>query len=440
MNEIIKLREKLMQFFIYIESQNNPKINNTMDKFREIFKDNYFTHEKNINTAYFQERSKSFYIKNSNGIVLSIISGDGDRFGSNVSHKGTDITIASILSKDRQLNDGIFIFDESKYCNQLLSSKIDNFLDFDVSIENLKKADNEFVYKTLINDISKSNQMILYRYNQLKNKAELEHKSLYYDYEISPYDGLDVDVIPVDELLYGYLQNFKDDEYFIDRAMALFYCDFPDYFKEEIEECSYALHIIKHQKEYENLSNLREEIYQGEWNPCIDISEVDKTKSNIQIKLADLLDQRESLFNKKYNLVEILIGRKKNDKAKADELTQAINNTNLELINIEKDISSYDESLSYYNDLRNEYKALEHRLKKPFKNFSINEELFDLYIHGEFGELVSLRKLVNMKEFYTIKLNGLLENKEKAERNYEYVKDKLLIKENIKDNDYEYEF
>lgn len=440
MNETIKLREKLMQFFIYIESQDNPNISNTMDKFREIFKGNYFTHEENINTAYFQQRSISYYIKNSNGIVLSIFSGDGDRFGSNVSHKGIDIAIASILSKDKQINDGVFIFDESKYCRQLLSSKIDNFLDFDVSIENLKKTDNEFVYKTLSDTTNKNNEIVLYRYNQLKNKAELENSSLYDDYMISPYGGLDIDVIPVDELLYRYLQNFKDDEYFMDRAMALFYCDFPNYFKEKIEEYSHALHIIKHQKGYEKLSNLREEIYQGEWNPYTDISQVNKTKSSIQIKVADLLDERKNLSNKKYNFFELVVGKKNNDKVKIVELTQAINDANSELMNIEKEISNYNESLNYYADLRNEYKALEHKLKKPFKNFSIQEDFFDLYIHGEFGELVSLRKLANMKEYYTNKLSELLENKEKSQKNYEYVKDNFLYKETVKDDDYEYKF
>ncbi len=432
------LQEKLIQFFSYLENQDMPTINNTINKFEEIFKDNYFIHRENDNTAYFQQNSKSYYIKGSNGIVLSVFSGDGDRFGNNVSHRGTDISIASILSNNHEVNDGIFIFDESKYCNPLLSSKIDNFFDIDVSIENIQKTDNEFIYKTLSDDISESNDITLYRYNQLKNKAELENSSLNDDYMISPYGGLDIDVIPVDELLYGYLQNFKDDKYFIDRAMALFYCDFPNYFKEEIEECSYALHIIKHQKEYEELSNLREEIYQIEWNPTIDISEVNEEKSKIQIKIADLLDEKKDLASKKYNLFELITGKKNNNQVKMDMITQAINDANLELTNIETDISNYNENLNYYENLKNSYKSLEHKLKKPFKNFSINEDFFDLYIHGEFGEIVSLRELADMKDYYTSRLNGLLENKEKAQKNYEYVKDIFLSKEIVKDNDYEY--
>lgn len=440
MNESSKLREMLMQFFVYVENQDIPNISDTMDKFREIFKDKYFSREENVNTAYYQQKSKSYYIKNSNGIVLSIFSGDGDRFARNVSHKGIDVSIASILSKDSEVSDGIFIFDEGKYCNPLLSSKVDNFLDLDISVEKLKKTDDEFIYKTLSEDISKSNDMVLYRYKQLKNKAELENRSLYSDYMVSPYGGLDIDVIPVDELLYEYLRDFKDDEYFMDRAMALFYCDFPNYFKKKIEECSHALHIIKHQKEYERLCNLQEEIYQSEWNSSVNISEISKTKSDVQIRISDLLDERKDLSSKKYNLFELMIGKKKNDKVRIDKLTQDIEHANLELANIEKDISDYMENSNYYNNLRNDYKILKHKLKKPFKNFSIKDDFFDLYINGEFGELVSLRKLAYMKDNYTNKLNELLENKEKAQKNYGYVKESLLSKDNIEDNDYEYKF
>ena len=45
-----------------------------------------------------------------------------------------------------------------------------------------------------------------------------------------------------------------------------------------------------------------------------------------------------------------------------------------------------------------------------------------------------------MKDNYTNKLNELLENKEKAQKNYGYVKESLLSKDNIEDNDYEYKF
>lgn len=439
MNETNELREKLIQFFRYIENQDSPpNINNTINKFEEIFKDNYFLHEEYSNTAYFQQKSKSYYIKNSNGIVLSVFSGDGDRFGSHVSHRGIDIAITSLLSRDIEFSNGIFIFDESKYCKPLLSSKIDNFLNLDISIDNIKKTDNEFIYKTLSNEVNK-NEITLYRYNQLKNKAELENSSLYDDYMISPYGGLDIDIIPVDELLYGYLQDFKEEKYFIDRAMALFYCDFPNYFKEEIEECSYALHIIKHKKEYENLSNLREEIYQCEWNTYyIDISKTNKNKNNIQVKIADLLEKRKNLTSKRYNLFELIMGKKTDDQIKISNLTDAIINAKADLNLIEDDILKYNEHLNYYNELKTKYKAFEHKLKKPFKNLSINDEFFDLYIDDKFGELVSLQELIDMKDYYTNKLNGLLENKEKAQKNYEYLKDNLLSKEKIKENDYDY--
>lgn len=438
MNEVKSLKEKLAEFFGYIENLQNPKPNDIINTFKIIFKEDYITKNISTDTAYYQENTNCYYIQNGCGIVLRMSSGDGDRFGNNVSHKGIDISISSLLAKESDLKYGISIFDESNFCKPQLVNNIDAFLEYDLSIENLKKNEDEFVYKTIPYTIKDNNEIICYRYNQLKQKAELYNEELYNDYMISPYGGLDIDVIPVDELLYGYIEKFNDEKNFKDRAMALFYCDFPEYFSEKIKECSYALYIIKHKNEYKTLLNFEESINQYEWNQSTDIDEINKQRSDKQLKLTKLLEEKRMLSIKKYNLFELVKGKKNFDKTRLSVITKSIENIKIELENLDKIVSEYNEELEDYKSLKDNYKTLQSKLKRPFKNFSINEDFMDMYIDGNYGNLVSLRKLVYLKGRYTGELKNLLENQSRAKENYEYVRENFLKLENNKN--YEIEF
>lgn len=438
MNEVKSLKEKLNEFLSYIENLQNPKPNDVINTFKIIFQDDYITKNINTNTAYYQENTISYYIKNGCGIVLRMSSGDGDRFGNNVSHKGIDISIASLLAKESDLKYGVSIFDESDFCKPQLVNNIDAFLEYDLSMESLKKNEDEFVYKTIPSTIKDNNEIIYYRYNQLKQKAELYNEELYSDYMISPYGGLDIDVIPVDELLYGYIEKFNDEKNFKDRAMALFYCDFPDYFSEKIKECSYALYIIKHKNEYKTLLNLEEAIWKHVWEESVNIDETNKEKSDKQLKLTELLEEKRMLSIKKYNLFELIRGKKSFDETRLYVITKSIDNIKIELENLDKIATEYNEELEDYKNLKDNYKTLQNKLKRPFKNFSINEDFMDIYIDGNYGNLVSLRKLVYLKGKYTRELKNLLENQSNAKENYEYVKENFLNLENNKN--YEIEF
>lgn len=412
------LKEKLKCFFDYIEIQKEPNVSDVINEFRTIFQNDYFTNSNITNTAYYQENSKCYYIKNSCGIVLSIFSGDGDRYGDNVSHKGVDITITSLLSKDSDCKYGISIFDESIYCHPSLLDKIESFFDYDLSIDNFKENDDKFLYKTLPDNLKNNSEITNYRYTQLKVKAELKNSSLYDDYMISPYGGLDIDVIPVDELLYEYLQEFKDDIHFFEKAMTLFNCDFPNYFSEKIKEYSHALYIIKHKNEYETLLDLEESIWQYEWNQSVDISELEKQKSDKQLRITELLEEKRILSNRKYNLFELIKGKKNFDIDRVSIIDKLIKNIKKELEDLEKAISEYNDGLEYYKDLKTDFKLLQNKLKKPFKNFSIKEDFMDIYINGKYGKLESLERLIYEKKIYTTELKNLLENQAKVKENF----------------------
>ena len=302
----------------------------------------------------------------------------------------------------------------------------------------MNNNEDKIINKIISSNKKDDNEIIYNRYNQLKRKAELESQNMYDDYMISPYGGLDIQVIPIDELLYRYLQEFNDESYFFDRAITLFYCDFPNYFSEKINECSHALYIIKHKNKYDTLLNLEESICQYEWNQSIDIDEINKQKLDKQLKFAELLEEKKILRNKKYNLIEFMKGKKSFYENRLSVITKTLENIKVELANLDKAILKYNEELECYKDLKNDYKTLKNKLKKPFKNFSINKDFMDIYIKGRYGKLVSLEKLIYLKESYTIELKELLKSQSKAKQNYEYVKENFL---NFKNNkNYEIEF
>lgn len=48
--------------------------------------------------------------------------------------------------------------------------------------------------------------------------------------------GLDIEVLPVSEYLFRNIEKYKDDEFFFNRALALFNLEYKKYFDNEIEE------------------------------------------------------------------------------------------------------------------------------------------------------------------------------------------------------------
>ena len=313
--------------------------------------------------------------------------------------------------------DGISIFSRSEFCNPKLTDLIDSFFDYDLSVEKIRNIKDPYIFSTLQGNLKANKEVIKTVYERLKDEAEINFKHAC-DYEmISPYGGLDVDIIEVPELLYGYIQKcFDKCKRSLNEVINLFNLDFPEYINKNIEECSHALYIIKHRNKYKILLDLEQSICEYEWNLDINIDKVNKQKVNKKIKLNKLIEKREILSNKKYNLFEVLKGKKKIDKVKCAKISKLIQTIKLELSKICDMIYDYEIENNYYTDLKEDYGKLEKSLKKPFKNFSIKEDFMDIYIHGKFGKLVSLEKLINTKSEYEIRLKNLLQNRNKIKR------------------------
>lgn len=226
----------------------------------------------------------------------------------------------------------------------------------------------------------------------------------------------------VEDLLYNKIHEYKNDKYFFERALAHFLRDFKKYFKSNIEECLHALYIIEHENDFKELFDLKEIYDLGERNN-INIDKLNESRKNKQKEIDELLQEYASLKSKKYNILDIINGKRKSDQNRIQIL---YNLTNDGIINkLYSEIKElYDKSMEYYDEI-DEYEnikmkiyTLKTKLNKPFKVFEDEEEYQDMYIDGEYYAKVALKNLVKKKEEYRDKLNNFRQNWKIAESYY----------------------
>ena len=420
MEEIKSIKEKLQEFLLYVESKDEITVAEVNNKFEEIFNNEYIKEVESVNQAYFQSKTVSYYLKNGNGIVYKESSGDWDRYGDKVSHTGKDIVIASKLARDGDYRQGICLFSESKNQKVKVSKDIDKFFDIDLSKKSLLKNKDNNIYKTLSINVKDSEDIVKFRYEQLKIDAEIEHEDeVQYDL-ISPYGGLDVEIHSVEELLYESILKFEDDEYFKNRALAMFNNDFNEYLKNQIKECEYAKYIIEHKEDYRKILEIEAEILQQQI-PEIDIEEILDNRKVIENKLECLKKEYGMLAEKKYGLFDILLGNKKINDKRMLELydpqysSGLINEYEEKLVDNKLEEKEYEEYKEYSDKLENMKKELEKKVDRPFKNFTLNEDYYNVFNNGKYMYIESLEKLEELEDFYTNRLKELNTNLNIAE-------------------------
>lgn len=427
-----ELKEKLKDFFYYIDNEENPNVDKTIEKFKEIFKDEYFESMYYINEAYYDYKEKNLYLKNSNGIRLDIVSGEWDRYGNSHSHDGVDIYITSKLSKSREIRSGVDIFIMNEYQNIKLSNLLDQFFNVDLSYESLVQNKDNNVYKTLPESVINRDDIVKARYNQLKRESEKKNKDeVEYDL-ISPYGGLDVTIHSIPQLLYNKILNFKEDKYFYDRAMALFRKDFGEYLDNEINTCKDALYIISHKNEYKDiLENDYQILLHYDYTPEIDIDKVKKDKEKNEQELRNLRKEYKILTNKNYSILDIILGTKIMNQRRMLQLYNPKFQSGLiaeyekKLLDNELDENCYNTYKEYADKLEKRKQELKIKVDRPFKNFTIKED-YSTTINGKYFYIESLDRLIEKEDFYTKKLNELEHGINVAEQHIEILEEKQI--------------
>lgn len=426
-----EVKEKLKQFFLYIENNNEISVNEVHNKFKEIFKDGYIKRVEKINQAYFQSKDEYYYLKNGNGIVYKVMSGDWDRYGSKVSHIGTDIVISSKFSKDENCRNGFCLFSESENQNLKLSEQLEKMFDIEITKEKLIDNSDRGIYKVISSDVKDNEDIVKIRYEQLKFEAELQHEDeVKYDL-VSPYGGLDAEIHSVKELIYDGITYYNDDEFFKNRALALFYKDYPEYLKEQTNYYEQAKYILEHIEEYKEMMNLEGKLIQHcSRMPDIDINKVYETRKNIENELISLKSEYEELSKKKYGILDFLFGTKSKDKKRMIDLYNPKNNYGLiddckkKLVNNKLEEAEYNENMQICNELENKKKDIKNKLEKPFVNFTLDEDMYDVFNNGKYINVESLEQLERQGGRFIDKFNKLKKDLSIAEKYVEEIVEK----------------
>ena len=431
MADLKEIKEKMKEFFDEIKNINTP--DKVIEKFKEIFKDEYFETFTDVDEPYYECHTQKIYLQNGYGIGIEKLWGPFDFTGGGVvSHEGEDVYVFSKIA-----NKYIPIFEFSE--KEKIPNDIDSLYNIDLSTKNLLSIDDDLIFNFIPeNELENTDEMLVGRYRNLKRKAELDHDNDVNNDLISYYGGLDVTIHSIEYYLYNSLLGNKYNEEFMNKVMPLFNQDFPSYFNDEIEEFNQALYIIENKDKYYKLIEFKERDFESVGTESYYMDAI-KTKENkqaeLQIKLDDALNKLNNVKNKKYNIIDFFKGTKKKDLIKANNIQQNVflleTQLNTQKMEVEIVRSEYEQFQSQINTDDEQKANLKEELKYPFKDFTLVPDFEDEpYINGEYHLKVSLDRLINRKEFYTQKLQEL-------EFMKSYANNKDLTIENEKEEFYE---
>lgn len=432
--EVIKM--KIEQFLKKFKNQETITINETILLFKQIFKDEYLENNIYENHPYYKLNTDKLYIKNSYGIGLEIVSGPGDiGFGGATSHTGIDVYIFSKINKEF-----ITLFSENEKEKNI--KDINKLFDFKLSLDNVLKIEDDFVFKCLPESIKNNEIIINKRYEKLKREAEVKHEDDIEDDLISYYGGLDVTIHSTEEYLYDSLLINIEDTAFMEKAMPLFIKDFPDYISQEIDICEHALYMIEHKEEYYEIARLSQDIF--EYN--IEFNKIDNSryeyleeKSRLQEDLSDILDKIKEFSGKKYNIFDFFTNRKNEDTIKLTNLKNNLNVIKNRINEIDNEMNKLDQLYEKFEieqeGCRKSKNEISSNLERKFEDFTLNPDFEDEpYIDGNFRLTTSLNRLIKEEKNYISKLEELKQMKsfslKTIEQKIEQTKEENLLEYN----------
>lgn len=168
-------------------------------------------------------------------------------------------------------------------------------------------------------------------------------------------------------------------------------------------------------------------------------SGITKEREDSQIQLNNSLDEYKKISEKKYNIIDILAGTRKDDRVKLKNIQNKIDTLKSKLEEIDKDFKEaeleYKELEKQEYAYKQEKQELYSKLEREFKDFTLNPDLDDIpYINGRYYLKVSLDRLIDKEDEYREKLRELQQMKNFTAKNIEAAKEI----EQDKNLDYEY--
>lgn len=288
--------------------QNDVDVEEARRKIEQTFSDS-FQNKENTNTAYFQEFKTNIYLKNSNGLSITFISGKGDIYGDMHSYNGSTISLHDVYN-----NEIYELYFENEFQQKtvtelaqnlpnIMANREDFRLDWDKSL-----TDSYYLYTM---DKSKINyEIIKPLLDNLWVDAQVRHSSEYDDYMISPYGGEDVTIHPIPEHFLNLISKFNDfpeiveagNQYLVSQPEGVAFLN------EEIKELKKQICYVENKETYRIINELDRKA-----DPIVfDLTNMKYSETIESLKKEAILDYQkavtelESLQDKKYTLFDKL--------------------------------------------------------------------------------------------------------------------------------------
>lgn len=381
------MNSKLNQFLEYIKTE-KPSVEDAEKKIKEYFSE-MPKNTNNINQAHYKYNEDTFYIKDSDGVSIVIGKGPGDILGSFYSNEGTNITITTI-------DDDYLIYNSSELdLNNLIELEKDLIIQVDESMAvELLNHSNPLLIETFTSDLQNNNKVMQAFLNRTWYVSEALHEQQISDAYISPYDGLDVRQLSVEENYLELIDKISLNEIKEEAIKYFFSKENSEYFiKEKMTDLERKIDFVIKKEEYHKLDNL--------------INEENELYDSLNAEYG--IDDYESL---KDNLVNL---------SGAEELNyEEMQNINQQISELENEVKKIGEQkFNFWQRIKNEpanqlktlnEKLLELSAAKEEKGIDLtlitskHEDLLNKYNKSQDIEhkINSLVKSSNLKNSYTL--------------------------------------
>lgn len=409
-------KEILDNLFTVYEYAKNHTDQQTIEKINSLFpKEDIIVRNESVNQAYYKYSVEHIYIKNGNGIYISVGSGAGDIFGKNHSHgEGLDISICSSFMDD----DIVLFYDGENKVNSKsnFENKIKNMIHEPLSVETIidrinNYPEEKFLYNILPDEYKKTEEIIQVMIEQMDTEAKIQHQNLVDYSNISP-NGVDVFILPQEEIFINMMKDYDytGNELLISQIKNFAAKNYQEYFNKEIQRLDKALYMINHEKEYRHNfkmdANIRftEEIYDSNKE---DLNKFQKEISELEKGIK--LNQRQisQIKNKKYHLLTILAERK-NDKNKLSKLEDQIKSYEKDILDKKREcgylIENIENAREEIEDFRSQIIQLKYSYFDPLND--VDDEMYHHsvydredfehsmeYMKSKIGDIITKRQM-----------------------------------------------
>lgn len=366
-----------------LEALLNDLLNNDLNvraaerKIEQVFSDSYIN-INNTDQAYFQEYRTDIYLKDSNGLSISFISGQGDIFGDTHSNNGSIISL-----HDARTNETYELYSDNELQRKTVNELVHNLPKIMVDREDFRLdlassiTDPFYLYTMDKNDIYQNPEIIKTLLDKLWIEADVRHSSEYDDYMISPYGGEDVTVHPTTEHFLNLISKFNDfpeiveagNQYLVSQPEGIAFLN------KEIKELNKQICYVENKETYHKLNELQkkqdiiefEEMYDN--NRYAEIIVNEKKENILQYQKA--VTELEALQDKKYTVFDRL---KKLPKQEYEYLAEQVQ---IKKENLD-DILKREQKV---NQTHEELKALSDNIQKEIDEIREKNNLPQLIIH-----------------------------------------------------------